>query len=81
MASTTSRSTASNMAIASLVVGIISLFVFSIVLGPIAIVLGVLAHQRVASGMAKAGIILGAIATILAIIFLASGGFNWYIGG
>ncbi|MGD9483414.1 DUF4190 domain-containing protein [Streptomyces sp. TRM70308] len=81
MAGTTSRSTGNGMAIASLVVGVISLFVFSIVLGPIAVILGVVAHQRAASGMAKAGIVLGVIATVLAIIFIASGGFSWYVGG
>lgn len=64
------------MAIASLVLGIVSLVVFGIILGPIAIVLGVQAKKRIAAsggqlggaGMATAGMILGVLGIIGAII-------------
>ncbi|MEE1927935.1 DUF4190 domain-containing protein [Streptomyces sp. TRM 70351] len=72
----TTQSTNNGMAIASLVLGIIGLFVFPIVLGPIALILGFLAHRSSPSGLAKAGIVLGAIDTILGIIFIATGGFG-----
>lgn len=71
------------LAIASLVCGIIGVFVGSIVLGPIALILGLVAHRRVASGMAKAGIALGIVDIVLAVVaisVLSSGGVTWYGG-
>lgn len=71
------------LAIGSLVCGIIGLLVASIILGPIALILGLVAHRRAASGMAKAGIILGIVDIVLAIVaiaFLSSGGVTWYGG-
>lgn len=67
------------MAIASLVLGILSLIVFGIILGPIAIVLGTKAKKRIAasggqvggSGMATAGMVLGVLGIIGAIIVAA----------
>ncbi len=63
------------LAIASLVLGIISLCgaIFWFCGGPLAIVavvLGVLSRNSTARGMATAGIILGAIGILLAIVFV-----------
>ncbi|GAA4663522.1 DUF4190 domain-containing protein [Streptomyces chumphonensis] len=65
--SVTGRSAGNGMAVASLVCGIVGLLVYGIVLGPLAVILGLVAHGKQASGMAKAGIVLGAIATVFAI--------------
>ncbi|CAL9342804.1 hypothetical protein SUDANB58_00302 [Streptomyces sp. enrichment culture] len=85
-ASTGSRT--NGLAIASLVCGIIGLFLFNVVLGPIAIVLGVVgmrqAPARGGAGMAKAGIVLGVVDLVLFLVLMAvaaSGGFTWYVGG
>ena len=68
-------------AIAALVCGILSLIVAGVILGAVAVVLGVLARKEIAgdpqqsgAGMALAGIITGAIGFVLAIILLAAGG-------
>ena len=67
-------------AIASLVCGIISLFILGPILGVVAIVLGVMARKEIAAdpsldgaGLALAGIITGAIGAVLAIVLIASG--------
>jgi hypothetical protein len=67
-------------AIASLVCGIISLFILGPILGVVAIVLGVMARKEIAAdpglegeGMALAGIITGAIGAVLAIVLIAAG--------
>jgi hypothetical protein len=76
------------LAVVSLVVGILSLFCFGIITGPIAIVLGVMALNKEKNepavygggkGMAYAGIALGAISVVLTIIFILiaiAGGFR-----
>ncbi|MGW7283487.1 DUF4190 domain-containing protein [Streptomyces sp. NPDC054844] len=77
------------MAIASLCCGIIGLFFLSVILGPVAIVLGAVglrqAPAKGGAGMAKAGIVLGILALVLFAVLLAvsasSGGFSWYVGG
>jgi len=68
-------------AIAALVCGIISLLIGGIILGIVAVVLGVLARKEIAAeprlsgaGMALAGIITGALGFVLAAILLAVGG-------
>lgn len=66
----------SGMAIASLVCGLASFLCFGIVLGPVAFGLGLSARKTIArsngwrtgDGMAIAGIVLGIIGTVLAII-------------
>jgi hypothetical protein len=63
------------MAIASLVCGIVGFIVFGVILGPLAVVFGSIGLSRAnrgasGKGMAIAGLILGAIATVLAIILL-----------
>jgi hypothetical protein len=67
-------------AVASLVCGIISLFILGPILGIVAIVLGVLARKEIAAdpsldgaGLALAGIITGAIGAVLAIVLIAAG--------
>ncbi|WP_129841491.1 DUF4190 domain-containing protein [Streptomyces sp. RFCAC02] len=76
------RQNSNAMAVASLVCGIVGLFLAGIPLGVIAIVLGMLANRGTPTGMAKAGVILGAIDIVLAIVAIAAmGGGGWYIGG
>lgn len=66
----------SGMAIASLACGILSFLCFGVVLGPVAFVLGLNARRTIArsngwrkgDGMAIAGIVLGIIGTVLAVI-------------
>ncbi|MEU0743014.1 DUF4190 domain-containing protein [Streptomyces sp. NPDC006134] len=77
------------LAIASLVCGIIGLFLFNVILGPIAIVLGAVglrqAPAKGGAGMAKAGIVLGIVDLVLFFVLMAvaasGGGFTWYVGG
>jgi hypothetical protein len=77
------------LAIASLICGIVGLLLFNVILGPIAIVLGVVslkqAVTRGRAGMAKAGIILGIIDLVIFGVLIAAaasnGGLNWYVGG
>ena len=61
------------MAITSLVLGIVSLFLFGIIAGPLAIIFGALRVKpgSAGRGMAIAGIVLGALGTIGAIVLLA----------
>lgn len=68
------------LAIGGLVCGIVGIFLASIILGPIALILGLVAHRRTATGIAKAAVILGVVDIILAIVaftFLSSNGFTW----
>lgn len=76
------------LAIWSLVLGILSLFCFGIVTGPIAIVLGIMALNKEKNepavysggkGLAYGGIALGAISVVLTILFILiaiAGGFR-----
>ena len=57
--------------IVSLILAIIGIFIAGIILGPIAIILGVIGRKKDDSkGLATAGLIIGIIVTVLAIIFL-----------
>lgn len=84
-----SRSRTNGLAVASLVCGIIGLFLFNVVLGPVAIVLGAVGMRQAAvkggGGMAKAGVVLGVIDLVIFGVLLAvtaaNGGFTWYVGG
>lgn len=77
------------LAIASLICGIIGLFLLSVILGPVAIVLGVAGMRQAAAkgggGMAKAGVVLGVVDLVLFFVVMAvaasNGGFTWYLGG
>jgi hypothetical protein len=76
------------LAVWSLVLGILSLFCFGIVTGPIAIVLGVMALNKEKNepnlysggkGLAYGGIALGSIAVLLTVLFILiaiAGGFK-----
>ncbi len=69
----------SGLAIGGLVCGLIGLLFLGIILGPVAFILGMVAHRRAASGMAKAAIILGVVDLVLAIVWLvalSSGGLS-----
>ncbi|MFB4419779.1 DUF4190 domain-containing protein [Streptomyces sp. QL37] len=85
----TPRSGTNGLAVASLVCGIVGLVFFSVILGPVAIVLGAFGLRQVpakgGAGMAKAGLVLGIIDVILFVVLMAlaasSGGFSWYVGG
>jgi hypothetical protein len=64
------------LAIAALVCGIIGLFFLSIILGPLALIFGIIALRRANAGasgrgMAIAGIVLGAVDIVLYVIALA----------
>ncbi|MGW7047231.1 DUF4190 domain-containing protein [Streptomyces avermitilis] len=84
-----SGSRTNGLAIASLICGIVGVFFLSVILGPIAIVLGVVALRQAGGkgggGMAKAGVVLGVVDLILFAVFMAvaasNGGFAWYVGG
>jgi hypothetical protein len=78
------RRESDRLATASLICGIIGLFVAGIVLGPVALVLGWVSYRRVRSGTAQAGIVLGIVDIVLAVVMmitLSSSGGGWYIGG
>lgn len=69
----------SGKAIASLVCGIIGLIIAGIILGIVAVVLGVMAKREIAAnprlsgaGLATAGIVTGAIGFVLAIVILVT---------
>lgn len=84
-----SRDTAQGLAIASLVCGVLGLFVASVLLGPVAVVTGGLALHREAGlagthrGLAVAGLVLGTVAVVLVVISLlasigSSGSSLWH---
>jgi hypothetical protein len=80
------RSGTNGLAVAGLVCGIVGLFFLQIVLGPLAIVFGVVAHRQTGgSGMAKAAIGLGiadlVVFALLMMLVASTGGFTWYVGG
>ncbi|MBD9727893.1 DUF4190 domain-containing protein [Streptomyces caniscabiei] len=87
--SATSGSRTNGLAIASLVCGIIGIFFFNVVLGPLAIVLGAVGLRQAGvkggGGLAKAGIVLGVVDLIIFAVLIAvaasNGGFTWYVGG
>lgn len=71
----------SKLAVASLACGLGGLIIFGVILGPVAIVLGGLAHREIrreprlgGGGLATVGIIIGVIDVTLAAIFFAVGG-------
>ncbi|MFJ6698880.1 DUF4190 domain-containing protein [Streptomyces sp. NPDC091272] len=84
-ASRSTRSGTNGLAVAGLVCGIIGLFLFNIILGPLALIFGIIAYKQTGgSGMSKAAIALGIVDLVVFGILLAvasSGGFSWYVGG
>jgi hypothetical protein len=87
--SASSGSRTNGMAVASLCCGVVGLFFLNMVLGPLAIVFGMVARRQAGAGngagMAKAGIVLGVIDIVLWLIVLLvaanNGGFGWYLNG
>jgi hypothetical protein len=87
--SATSRSRTNGLAIAGLVCGIIGIFLFNVILGPLAIVLGAVGLRQAGvkggGGVAKAGIVLGIVDLVVFAVLIAvaasNGGFTWYVGG
>jgi hypothetical protein len=79
----TGRSRTNGMAIASLILGIVGIFIANVICGALAIIFGFIARRRTGGqGMALAGIILGVIDILLFIIVLAvasSHGFRWTV--
>ncbi|THA26691.1 DUF4190 domain-containing protein [Streptomyces sp. RKND-216] len=76
----TSASDGRGLAIGGLVCGIVGVFFGSLILGPVALILGLVAHRKAASGMAKAAIVLGVVDIVVAIVAIAvlsSSGFTW----
>ncbi|HEY1914710.1 MAG TPA: DUF4190 domain-containing protein [Streptosporangiaceae bacterium] len=76
------------LAIAALVCGIVGLFIFEIVLGPLAIIFGGLGLRNASRGASRrgfalAGLIIGIIDVLVFILFLAiasSHNFSWHSG-
>jgi hypothetical protein len=65
------------LAIASLVCGIAGFLVFGVVLGPLAVIFGAIGLSRAnrgasGRGMAIAGLVLGVLATVIAIVLLVA---------
>jgi hypothetical protein len=72
----TARAQSNGMAIAGMVCGIVGILIFSVILGPLAIIFGGIGLSRANSGasgrgMARAGIILGIVDIALFVVFIA----------
>lgn len=70
------RAQSNGLAIAGMVCGIVGLLVFSIILGPLAIIFGGVGLSRANAGasgrgMARAGIILGIVDVVLFVVLIA----------
>ncbi|MFD3512962.1 DUF4190 domain-containing protein [Streptomyces sp. NPDC058657] len=81
-----SASGTNGLAVAGLVCGIVGLLFFQIILGPLAIIFGIVAYRQTGgSGMSKAAIGLGiadlVVLGVLIALAASSGGFTWYVGG
>ncbi|WP_443053993.1 DUF4190 domain-containing protein [Streptomyces sp. IBSBF 2435] len=83
------RSGSNGLAIAGLVCGIVGIFLFNVILGPLAVVFGGIGMRNARQGagnhgMALAGVILGVFDIVLFIVLLAvansNGGFSWHVG-
>ncbi|WP_405591228.1 DUF4190 domain-containing protein [Streptomyces sp. NBC_01190] len=86
---TPARTGSNGLAIAGLVCGIVGIFLFNVILGPLALIFGGtgLRNARRGAGhhgMALAAVILGAVDIVLFVVTLAiashSGGFSWHVG-
>lgn len=87
--STARRSGTNGLAVAGMVCGIVGIFFFNFVLGPLGIIFGAVGLRRAPAkggrGMAVAGIVCGAVAVVLWVILLvvAANGtrMSWHVGG
>ncbi|WP_333773586.1 DUF4190 domain-containing protein [Streptomyces sp. IBSBF 3136] len=82
---TSKTSRTSGLAIAGLVCGIVGLFILPIILGPLAVIFGVMALRQTGSVMAKWDIGLGVVDIILMIVMFVvaannGGSFTWHMG-
>ncbi|NGO80502.1 DUF4190 domain-containing protein [Streptomyces sp. YC504] len=86
-ASTRGKSQTNGLAVAGLTCGIIGVFFFQFILGPLAIIFGAVGRRNSSKGrgMATAAIVLGVIDVLLFVVLMVvasqSGGFTWYVGG
>jgi len=69
----TGQGTAHTLAVLSLVLGILSFFMFALFFGPAAIVTGVIGGSK-GKGLGWAGMVLGILGSFLWVLFLLSGG-------
>lgn len=85
---TPAKTNSNGLAIAGLVCGIVGVFLFNVILGPLAVIFGAtgLRNSRRGArhhGMALAGVILGVFDIILFVVMIvaaSNGGFSWHIG-
>ncbi|MGC3000595.1 DUF4190 domain-containing protein [Streptomyces sp. G35A] len=82
------RSQTNGLAIASLCCGVVGVIFASVILGPVAILLGYFglrqAPAKGGAGLAKAGVVLGVVDLVIFAVLLAvaaNGGLTWYMGG
>ncbi|HWG15163.1 MAG TPA: DUF4190 domain-containing protein [Streptosporangiaceae bacterium] len=86
----TTRSGANGLAIAGLVCGVIGLFLFNFILGPLAVIFGGVGVRKASQGaghrgMAWAGVVLGIIDVLIFVVLIAlaashHGHFYWHVG-
>lgn len=83
------RDRSNGLAVAGLVCGVIGIFLFNIILGPLALIFGGVARSKAQHGathrtMALAAIVLGVVDIALFVVLMAvasSGhGFTWHVG-
>jgi uncharacterized protein DUF4190 len=75
------RTGTNGMAVAGMVCGIVGLFVFNIILGPLAVIFGAVGLRRShrgagGAGMAKAGVVLGIVDVVLFVVLLIAAANN-----
>ncbi len=88
--SAATRSGSNGLAIAGLVCGIVGIFLFNFILGPLALIFGGVGLRNArrggagGSGMAMSAIVLGVVDIVLFVLVLAlassHGSFRWHIG-
>ena len=91
MAKNTSVTTRRNgLAIAGLVCGLVGIFLFWFILGPLAIIFGGIGWSRANrgaahKGMSIAAVVIGVLEIIVYVVLLVAvaknGGFSWHVGG
>ncbi|WP_327287231.1 DUF4190 domain-containing protein [Streptomyces sp. NBC_01198] len=83
------RARGNGLAIAGMVCGIVGIFLFNVILGPLALIFGGIGMRNARRGaghhgMALAAVILGVFDILLFVVLLAvassNGGFSWHVG-